>query len=56
MQKNQLLKNQKNEIIRILAIDGDEVLYIFCNKEKKCMPKWARRRKIMPWPLSSCGR
>lgn len=41
MQKNQLLKNNGNEIVRILAVDGDEVLYIFCNKEKKCMPKWA---------------
>ena len=40
MQKNQLLKNQKNEIVRILAIDDDEVLYISCNKEKKEMPKW----------------
>ncbi|MFG6329168.1 MAG: Mu transposase C-terminal domain-containing protein [Lachnospiraceae bacterium] len=41
MQKNQLLKNQKNEIVRVLAVDGDEVLYISCNKGRKEMPKWA---------------
>ena len=41
MQKNQLLKNQKNEIVRILADDGDEVLYISCSREKKGMPGWA---------------
>ena len=40
MQKNQLLKNNGNEIVRILAVDGDEVLYISCNKEKKGMPQW----------------
>ena len=41
MQKNQLLKNNDNEIVRILAVNGDEVLYISCNKEKKGMPQWA---------------
>ena len=41
MQKKQLLKNQKNEIVRILADDGDEVLYISCSREKKGMPGWA---------------
>lgn len=41
MRKNQLLKNQENEIIRVLDIDGDEVLYIHCSREKKGMPEWA---------------
>ncbi len=41
MQKNQLLKSNDNEIVRILAVNGDEVLYISCNKEKKGMPQWA---------------
>jgi transposase InsO family protein len=40
MQKNQLLKSDDNEIVRILAVDGNEVLYISCNKEKKGMPQW----------------
>lgn len=40
MQKNQLLKNQDNDIVRILDFEDDEVLYIPCAKEKRGMPKW----------------
>lgn len=32
MQKNQLLKSDDNGIVRIIAVNGDEVLYISCNK------------------------
>lgn len=41
MQKNELLKKDGN-IIRILAEEGDEVLYIPCQGVKRTMPKWCR--------------
>lgn len=40
MEKNQLLKNRDNDIIRVLAFEGEDVLYIPCTKEKKGMPRW----------------
>ncbi|HBI62794.1 MAG TPA: hypothetical protein DDY31_16575, partial [Lachnospiraceae bacterium] len=40
MLKNQLLKNRDNDIVRILAFEEDDVLYIPCIKEKKGMPRW----------------
>lgn len=40
MEKNQLLKNQDNNIVRILAFEDEDVLYIPCTKEKKNMPQW----------------
>lgn len=38
MEKNQLLKNREDDIVRILAIEDENVLYIPCNKEKKECP------------------
>lgn len=41
MRKNELLKKDGN-IIRILAVDGNEVLYIPCQGKRGPMPKWCR--------------
>lgn len=41
MQKNELLR-QNDNIIRILAEEGEEVLYIPCQGVKGTMPKWCR--------------
>lgn len=41
MQKNELLKKDGN-IIRILAEEGDEVLYIPCLGVKGTMPRWCK--------------
>ena len=41
MQKNELLRKEDN-IVRILAKDGDEVLYIQCQSTKAPMPEWCR--------------
>lgn len=39
MEKNKLLKRGK-DIVRILAVDGNEVLYFQCKGMKSSMPKW----------------
>lgn len=41
MQKNELLKKDGN-IIRILAADGEDVMYILCQGVRGAMPKWCR--------------
>ncbi len=41
MQKNELLRKGDN-LIRILALHGDEVLYFECGGIKSPMPKWGR--------------
>ncbi len=61
MQKNELLK-KNGSIVRILAADGDEVLYFVCGGMKASMPKWCKAIQFKDYEpcdedeiLSLCG-
>ena len=52
MQKNELLRQDDN-IIRILAEEGDEVLYIPCQGIKGTMPRWCRTSEFKEYVSST---
>ena len=52
MQKNDVLKSE-DALVRVLAIDGEQVLIIDC--VKPTMPRWINADNLKEWSLCAEG-
>lgn len=50
MRKNKLLRKDEN-FIRVLAADGDDVLYFSCQGIKSPMPRWGKASDLEGYML-----